>query len=276
MKHLIKISLVGFFIFFVSCQTMENGQSVTVENEGLKFPVIKDTSQFVTSKRKATWLSTASYGLLYIGKWKDTIYPDYSLKYYSIAPPPPPPPGSDFDLSDTLGFYKRITEHKIYPYHIDWEAPNYHKTWQEAKISILVDTTQRVKNEDIEVNKNGHFFDAYPVLIKNKDSDTITITFGDFVPLITEAKDSTGNWRPIEKRKRYKCGMGIGAIILPPDEVVLTATMIYQGNYQTSLRLKIDSTFSNEFKGNINYRQFESMFNNQGNFKDEYKNELRD
>ena len=46
--------------------------------------------------------------------------------------------------------------------------------------------------------------------------------------------------------------------------------MIYHGNYSTTLRLRIDSTFSNEFKGNINYRQFESMFNDQGDYKEEY------
>lgn len=71
------------------------------------------------------------------------------------------------------------------------------------------------------------------------------------------------------------CGNGVGTIILPPNEIGLSATMIYNGNYSTTLRLKIDSTFSNEFKGNINYRQFESMFNDQGDYKEEYKKEMK-
>lgn len=68
-------------------------------------------------------------------------------------------------------------------------------------------------------------------------------------------------------------GNGIGTIILPPKEIGHTATMIYHGNYSTTLRLRIGNTFSIEFIGNINYRQFESMFNKQGEYKEAYKKE---
>lgn len=70
------------------------------------------------------------------------------------------------------------------------------------------------------------------------------------------------------------CGNGVGTVILPPNQIVLSSAMKYSGNYPTTLRLRIDSTFSNEFKGNINYRQFESIFNKRGDFKEEYKQEL--
>ncbi|MBD81438.1 MAG: hypothetical protein CL840_21145 [Crocinitomicaceae bacterium] len=251
-----------------------NEKPISVQKEELKFPVIIDTFNFKTSKRKAAWLSTANHELLYIGKWKDTIYPDYRLKYYPIAPPPPPA-ANKFDPSDTTAYSKILTEHKMYPYYINWMALHNHISWHEAKISITIDTTQRVKNDDIHVNWDEPFFEAYPVLIENMEDDTITIAYGSFVPLITEAKDSTGNWRPIEKKWMYACGNGVGTFILPPNEIALSATMIYHGNYSTTLRLKIDSTFSNEFKGNINYRQFESKFNEQGGYKEEYKREIK-
>jgi hypothetical protein len=212
---------------------------------------------------------------LYIGKWKDTIYPDYRLKYFPIASPPPPPTGSEFDPTDTIGYHKRLTEHKMYPYYVDWMAPVNYKSWRNADISIKVDTAQRAMNDDIHVNWEEPFFEAYPVLIKNLEIDTITIGYGHFLPLITEAKDSTGNWRPIEERWTYMCGNGVGTIILPPNEIGLSATMIYHGDYSTTLRVRIDSIFSNEFKGNINYRQFESMFDEQGEYKEEHKQELK-
>jgi len=245
------------------------------EKEKFRFPVVIDTSDIKISKREATWLSTANYELLYIGKWQDSIYPDYKLKYYPIAPLPPTPPANEFDPNDTIGYHKRLTEHKMYPYYIDWMTPVNYKSWRNADFSIKVDTTQRVKNDDINVNWDEPFFEAYPVLIENKEKDTIIIGYGHFLPLITEAKDSTGNWRPIEKRWTYMCGNGVGTIILPPSEIGLSATMIYHGDFSTSLRLRINSTFSNEFKGNINYRQFESMFNDQGDYKEEYKKELK-
>ena len=274
MRQLINISIFGLLVVLVSCQTKTEKQSISNDKEEFKFPVIVDTSDFRTSKREATWLSTANYELLYIGKWKDTLYPDYGLKYYPISPPPPPP-GSETEPSDTIGFQKRLSEQSMYHYYIDWMAPNNYKSWHEAEFSITVDTTQRIKNDDIHVKSESPFFESYPVLIKNIDKDTITIGYGHFLPLITEAKDSTGNWKPIEERWTYMCGNGVGTIILPPNEIGLSATMIYHGNYFTTLRLRIDSTFSNEFMGNINYRQFESMFNNQGDYKEEYKKEMK-
>ena len=272
LRYLINILFFGIFVTLYSCQTKTVKQSVSIEKEEFKFPIIIDTLDFKTSKRKATWLSTADYALLYIGKWKDTIYTDYSLKHYPI---PQPPPSSKFESSDTNGYHKRLTKHKMYPYYIDWMTPLNYKSWHKAEISIKVDTTQRIKNENMHVKSESLFFEAYPVLIENKEKDTITIGYGHFLPLIAEAKDSTGNWKPIEERWRYGCGNGVGTIILPPQNIGLSATMIYHGNYSTTIRLRIDSSFSNEYKGNINYRQFESVFNDQGDYKEEYKNEMK-
>lgn len=275
LKHFINISIFGLFAILVSCQSETNDKSVSIEKEEFKFPLIIDTSDFKTSKREATWLSTANYELLYIGNWKDTINPNYKLKYYPITPPPPRPTGNKYEPSDTIGYHKKMTEHEMYPYYIEWMTPANFKSWRDAEFSIKVDTSQRVKNDDIHVNWDEPYFEAYPVLIENKEKDTIAIAYGQFVPLITEAKDSTGNWRPIEKDKVYMCGNGVGTVILPPNEMALSATMVYHGDYSTTLRLRIDSTFSNEFNGNINYRQFESKFNDEGNYKEEYKMEMK-
>ncbi|MGH1338959.1 MAG: hypothetical protein ACRBFS_22780 [Aureispira sp.] len=260
MKNLITISVVSFFTLFGSCQIKE--ESAVVQKKGFTFPIIIDTTKFKVSRREATWRSTANYELLYIGQWKDTIQPNYKLKYnLSFTPPLPTPLDNNFSKSDTFDLHNERTDNQTSSYYIDWLAPNNYKSWQKANLLITVDTTQRVKNDDTHVNIKEPFFDAYPVLIENKDLDTITIAYGNFVPLITEAKDSTGNWRPIEERWIYGCGNGVGSVILPPQEIALSATMIYHGIYKTTLRLRIDSVFSNEFNGQINYRQFKSRFN---------------
>lgn len=268
LKNIKKIKLIIFFAFFVSCQIEKNEQTGNLEKLGeFKFPLIVDTSDFKTSKREATWLSTANFQLLYIGEWKDTIYPDYRPKYYSIPPPPPPPPGSNIEPSDTIGFHKSLSEYPMSKYYIAWTDPRHFKSWRQAQLSILVDTTQSVKNGNHNVDLDNPYFKAYPVLIENKGHNTIMVGYGHYIPLITEAKDSIGNWKPIEKKWTYMCGNGVGSIILPPNEIGLSATMIYHGDFSTTLRLRIDSTFSNEFKGNINYRQFERTSNKRGDYK---------
>lgn|GEM_PF-787398 len=275
LTYLINISLFGLFALLAGCQTKTEVQSFSDDKEEVNFPIIIDTSEFKPSKREDTWLKTADYELLYIGKWKDTIYADYGLKHYPVLLPLPPPPGSELDPTDTAGYHKRMTEHKMYEYYVDWMSPDNYKSWHEADISITVDTSQRIKNDEIKVDWDYRYFEAFPVLLENLDEDTIAIGYGHFLPLITEAMDSLGNWKPIEEKWIYSCGMGVGTIILPPNEIGLSATTIYHGNYSTTLRLRIDNTFSNEFKGNINYRQFESMFNDQGDYKEEYKKEMK-
>lgn len=69
------------------------------------------------------------------------------------------------------------------------------------------------------------------------------------------------------------CGNGVGTIILPPNEIVLSSAPIFNGNFKTELRLTVPKTdiYSNTFDGSINYRQFESMFNEAGEYKSENK-----
>jgi len=224
------------------------------------FPVLVDSLNLNASNRNASWLSTANYDFLYIGKQTDTISVNYYLRYYH--PPPPPAPG-----------VKKDEERKARPfagYYVEWLSDKRYKPWEEAEIEVFVDTTQLVKSSDINADINSSFFNAYPVLLKNKDSDTITIAYGTYVPMILEAKDSLKNWNPIEKRWSTMCGVGVGTVMLPPDEVVLSSAMIYNGNYETELRLKIGDNYSNTFRGKINHRQFLSKFDRNGGYRIEY------
>lgn len=50
---------------------------------------------------------------------------------------------------------------------------------------------------------------------------------------------------------------------------------IFKGNYKTQLRLSMGSNKSKAVWGNINYRQFESKFDENGNYREEYKYEMK-
>jgi hypothetical protein len=71
-----------------------------------------------------------------------------------------------------------------------------------------------------------------------------------------EAKDRSGIWQPVEERYMYACGNGINTVILPPSEIVLTSAVIYDGNFETDLRLNFMGAYSNMFRGKINLAQF--------------------
>jgi hypothetical protein len=102
---------------------------------------------------------------------------------------------------------------------------------------------------------------SYPAFIENLSTDTLNIGFGDILPLIIEAKDTEGNWRPIQRPFIYDCGTGLTEFILSPGQIAITTMKIYEGDFKTKLRLVFEYSnmiiFSNEIVGQINSGQFE-------------------
>lgn len=265
LKQYIYISIIGIFTFTTGFVYLAYGiqkqKEVHINNEPFHFPLIHDTTNYQTFKRVAKSMSTANYEILYIGKWTDTIIPDYTLKYFPILLLPQSKSKKKYDPYDTTGHYKRLIEHKMHPYYRSFYSiirSDKYTHRQNTPLTITVDPSQSIKNDDRLVNREEPFFDAYPVLIENISQDTISIGYGHFLPIILEAKDSTDTWKPVERNWTYGCGVGVGVFILPPKEMILSATTNYHGNYQTTLRLKIEDNISNEFKGSINYSQFKS------------------
>lgn len=103
---------------------------------------------------------------------------------------------------------------------------------------------------------------ANPIFIKNKSKDTLNIGYAEYLPIIIEAKNRNGEWRPIQERMRFMCGTGISDFYCPPNNIVISAMQKYSGNFKTKLRLKYEtfgsesSMFSNEINGEINEKQF--------------------
>ncbi len=104
---------------------------------------------------------------------------------------------------------------------------------------------------------------AYPIFIKNLlDTDTIRVGYGYFLSLLIEAKDSIGNWRPIQKPYQYSCGTGMTYLHLLPKEILVTNCPLFEGDFKTTLRVvhQYKSLYpSNEFSGTINYNQFNTQ-----------------
>jgi hypothetical protein len=244
-------------LFLISCQTDKNEAVTEVVN--LKhFPVVLDSlgiERFLYSfdDENPTSLSTSNYNFYFIGEVKDTVY---ISPFINFSPPPPPPFPSGSKTTNT----KIITEHEnpFKKYYIEWDEVRNYKNWKQAKIDIQVNTAIIISN-------------SFPIMLTNSETDTIFIGYGSQVPLIMEATDSLGNWKPIQKRFIYMCGNGVGSIILPPNQSVITLAPIFKGNYKTKLRIALGDNHSKPFIGFIAYRQFESMFDEHGEYKEEYK-----
>jgi hypothetical protein len=102
-ENYIAVFVIIFTLY--SCQYKSDSSAPISSHEKSNFPLVVDTTNFSTKKRCATWLSTAHYEFLYIGKNKDTICVDYFMKHYPI---PILPIGDEFSSEDTIGYYDMI------------------------------------------------------------------------------------------------------------------------------------------------------------------------
>lgn len=166
-------------------------------------------------------------------------------------------------------------------YAVDRDATPRAEYWllgDGAHISVSVDTTRRLAAEEpfnagLRTDSASQWFAAYPVVLRNRDRDTVRVGAGDFVPLQLEAQDALGRWRVIEAPYSYFCGTGLPLIFLPPGHVVLTSVLIPHGPFPTRLRLRYGRTVSRSFAGRIHPRQFISRFDAHGEYQAAYLRE---
>jgi hypothetical protein len=50
----------------------------------------------------------------------------------------------------------------------------------------------------------------------------------------------------------------------------MTSTVVYKGNYKTKVRIHYNGLYSNEIEAAINYNQFNSIFDEHGEYKRAY------
>lgn len=241
-----------FLLLLLLCWGCESEKSNVLLVD--RFPLIRDTiglnkTNFIFEDDDERWMTEANYEIFYIGPKKDTLfmYPLLGFLY-----PPPPPSEHEGEYTFDLEVYTNPNE----SYLVDFFEKSYRRT-ADSKTEIRVDTTARIGN-------------AYPVYLTNKSVDTIAIGFGERIPLILEAIDSTGTWKPIQKRFFYMCGTGLSTVILPPKEIAVTFVPIFSGNYKTKLRVTDGNNHSQPFEGNLFYTQFQPIQDEQGNYNKAY------
>lgn len=215
--------------------------------EKFVFPVFIDKEELKEDKVNMIWMNDGNHNPLYFGEMIDTITVE---RTFGRLYPPPPPPGS----TDTM----QIIEGKYSNYFLDWMDLRDYTNYDSVELNILVDTSQFITNRRRK---------AYPVIIENLHSDTVYIGYGSYIPIITEALNEKGEWKPIEDRFIYMCGNGVESIILPPKQIVVTSELLYTGDFKTKLRMKLGSNYSREFTGTINLTQFEYEWDSSGNRK---------
>lgn len=241
------LSLCFILGLLISCDRTE--PRMALEKELDKFPKLIDVFNNQNLELPDyTWLNFGNHEPYYIGKLTDTIKLGRFIRPMELLLPPPG--------TDTTGWHiKPMKKGRFDHYFIDWMDPRQFKNRDSISLLIKIDSTRIINNDGRQ---------AFPVLIQNKSADTVTIGYGDHIPLIAEAKTTEGVWKPIEKRFVYGCGVGLHFIILPPDEIVITSQLIYSGTFKTKLRIKMGRHYSEEFPGAINPSQFESPYDANG------------
>jgi hypothetical protein len=136
-----------------------------------------------------------------------------------------------------------------------------------SSITISIDTTRNIPSTTdvfplykLGGNVENKNISAYPVFIQNISIDTVQIGFGDIIPMVIEAKDKKGIWRPIQKRFRYDCATGLTSFFLAPNQISISTMKQFKGTFKTELRivyLAKKKIYSNTITGNIDPKQFE-------------------
>ena len=234
----------------LSCGCQDSDNSI-VDRESLELLAIEliDTFRNELQLDTATSVTTAEFHPMYIGEIKDSIVLSYSS-------------GANGYLTFDWGRFR----------HPDI-----------SDLSIFVDTTQTIGSvsekvflppppppshnqpplEETEWKIKPHRgrTTSYPVIIKNRSTDTLMIGYGAFLPMVIEAQDSLGIWRAIQEPFFYWCGTGLTCKYLPPDDVAISSCKLFEGDYETKMRLVFGwelTMESNEFIGSMNYAQFDN------------------
>ena len=91
--------------------------------------------------------------------------------------------------------------------------------------------TYSMTNDDVRSYNFKGKYKSYPVFIENVSNDTLSIGFGNRIYPIVEAKDSLGNWRPIQKPGTYYCGTGLQSFYLEPNNILISSCKLYDGDF---------------------------------------------
>ncbi|MCF1421084.1 hypothetical protein [Mangrovimonas futianensis] len=223
-------TIIVLFLVLTACQNEKKQSSEDIEgSKNLVFSDLVLHDRFDNTLVLDTLLlgREAQFSPVYIGKMNDSIQP-----YYKTA---------------KVGY--RVE---------DW---NKYRSPEVDDLEIYIDTSQTIgfpmgvweyeQEPERRVNKK-----SYPIFIRNQSNDTLSIGFGEILPIVTEAQDSLGNWMQIESPLMYDCGTGLTQFYLPPNEIAISTLRQNKGTNNTKFRVKFSfgdhQIYSNEIEGKMN------------------------
>lgn len=176
-----KTILYTLMIFTLSCgnKQLKLMKSINVENPLEKMTLI-DTLKNVLKPDTASFIKESEFHPIYIGQKCDSIVLNYNSREI-----------------------EQIT--------FDWYQ---YRSPDSIDLKIFVDSTRTIgsavrffvpppaspnskERYEWKTKKYRGEIRSYPVMIENDSKDTLMIGYGDYIPLIIEAVDSLGKWRPI-------------------------------------------------------------------------------
>jgi hypothetical protein len=138
------------------------------------------------------------------------------------------------------------------------EAETKYPWLPDSSIDFFINENQEAILEEYDYKKQRYsHYHGQTLIIRNKLDSSIIVGFGYDIPIIIEAMDKDGKWKPIETRHMYGCGVGLHYILLRQFEIACIIVPIYKGNFETLLRFKLNNNYSKPFKGTINIEQFD-------------------
>jgi hypothetical protein len=106
----------------------------------------------------------------------------------------------------------------------------------------------------------GKSYRGFRLLLMNGTTSEVSLPASDSrLPIIQEALDSKGEWRPIEYLPESWCGNSSHRVFLPARHYWQFAAPAYTGKQRIRLRFVLQQQppiFSNEIEGSINPAQF--------------------
>lgn len=250
-----KIRLSILFPLFLLLQQWCSGQ-VSLVN----FPDSCKTSSLYYSPIDKPISKSAMWGVLSVGQPFDSIcWPNH--------------PVYDPDMELLHQFHKPgqpgilvivDTQQKIDCYEYVFWYEKGHQYYPDKKVGYF----EEGKYKFLDAAKTNQVqFIGYPVYLVNVWDTTVRVVHRKYsFPLVQEAMDKNGKWKPIEALFQLPPGAVVtgyyGFTNLKPGEMIISSIYNYKGPYQTMLRVKImidgKAYYSQPFRGSINYSQITS------------------
>lgn len=255
--RLMQKSLLTSILLFLLALQFSCSHKSSINSDDI---VVMDSVSYDKILKENNWLDLENFEIHYIGEQKDTIYTN---PFPNIVPPPPPGrPYGSIEFNERMFNVKELNK-LIENHTYEFDSNSTIGTIYSDSIKILVDTSQVI---------GKYSYQAFPIIIKNSFCDTIRVgySYNKRIVGMLEAMDKNGNWRPIIEKSGFH-GLPVNdEIFLKKNEIIISAVYKYSGDFKTKLRFRIGKSCSNIYYSTINYNQFESIFDDFGNYKKEY------